>query len=1325
MKILVHRPARLTEPVAAPAAEPIAPPPNLPDSPTGGVPIQALLPILGSVSSMLMMVVMRGSNPIFMVVGALVMVVALTSGLAMAFTQRARATRTRQLSRDRYLDYLEDLRATQREAAVAARAAALTTDPDPVFLPQVIADPARVWERRPDDADFLRLRLGRGNVRWFGLTAPVDKNPVQPLDPLMLDEAVQVGQTYSTVEDMPIWCDLAAGGDVALIGKREETTNAARALIAQLAVFHSPDDVRLAAVFDPDRAAEWAGLNLLPHSFATVTPTGVPRALVAPNVQDLTTMLAGDLTSRIRRVAARRHSGTPGTRSTGLQHLVVILDEHSVPASSLPIPEGGYSCADLAITVVHLIDDRLDEPADLGVRVTLDDGTVLVERVLPPGQRDAAEHGAPATGWVDRVSPVLLEAIARDVAPLTFATRQSGVSVTSVDTVSAMKLLGIRDGSLLEPKTAWKPRTGRDFLRVPIGVDDHGAPLLLDLKESAQLGMGPHGICVGATGSGKSELLRTLVLSLALTHSPEDLSMILVDYKGGAAFAPFAQLAHVAGLIDNLADDAQLTRRARESIEGEVLRRQEMLKQANSAASINHYRKMREENPTLPPMPHLLLVIDEFGELLTAEPEFSPLLLKIGRIGRSIGVHLLLASQRIEGGMLHGLDTYLSYWIGMRTFSEAESRTILNTPDAFTLPAIPGFGYLKVDTSVYTRFRSGYVSGPVEEKPSAEEDETMDDRALVQLVPLFDVPEVVETGVEEQPELPDVGNLLVDEAVARLATPMAAKPVWLPPLSSRITLGTVLTDETVRQSRAGLIAPMGLLDDPAHQQQGAWLLDLGARGGHVAVVGAPQSGRSTFLRTVAVALALTHTPKQVSIYGIDLTGGGLDRIEGFPHVGGVATRADRARVTRLFEELQAMIVMRENVFRNHRIDSVAALRAAHAKGLITELVAPDVVILVDGVEPIRNEFDELDAPFTALLQRGGTFGIHVVMALTRWNELRSNAQPLIGQHFELRINDPGESSIQRAAAQVLKSARPGRVLTQDLLYAQVALPVLDDVEDDADIGNAMVAIADRSAQAWSGPSATPIRLLPDVLDPTELPDELAMPDAIPFGLRQDTFAAVAFDPLVDQHLLVFGDPPCGKTTLLRGLAQEFIRRYTPEELVIAVIDPRQGLASSVPDEYLGGQATGAKDARLLCAAIAAELDKRTGDKESFYPRVVVLVDDYDIVAAGGTQPLAPLLPYVPSARDLKLSVILTRPVAGSGRALFDNAIQALRDTGGSGLVMNGERAEGAVYPKVYAEQMPSGRGRFIRRGMPPRLVQVAAFGLGVEYDAAATAASGT
>lgn len=1297
---LVHRPARITRPLHRPEPEQLAPPPVLADGPLTGVPIQTLLPVVGSLSSIVMIVVLRNASPVFMVVGAVVLVVALVGGLGAALSQRGNAARQRRTQRERYLDFLERTRQRMRRHAREVRARAAALDPEPAALVDLIRDPARLWERRRADADFLSVRIGVGEAHWYPLVLPRDENPVQPFDPIMLGEATTVVEQYSRIAGMPIRIDLDRAGHVSVVGDRSDVLTVARAMAAQLAALHSPEDVRLAAAFPPEAADDWAGFDLLPHAVDERLYDGpVPARRVAPDAAALLGVLGGDLADRAQ-IAATAKRSTGDASAAGAGRLVVFLDDHGHVASGLPVPDADLSLADLHVTAVHLLSDRLHEPSDVTVRITVGDGVATVVDARLEQDGEVPER----TVQLDDVPPALFVPLARLLAPLRLSLTAQD-EAESVEGVSIAELLGIADVGGLAPDTAWTPRSPRDFLRVPIGLDDFGAPVLLDLKESAELGMGPHGICIGATGSGKSEMLRTLVLGLALSHSPEDLAMVLVDYKGGAAFASFAGLPHVAGIIDNLADDPGLTERARASIAGEIVRRQKLLRDAEGSPSISHYTELRRVRPELVPMPHLLLVIDEFGELLTAEPEFLELLMTIGRIGRSIGVHLLLSSQRIEAGKLRGLDTYLSYRIGLRTFSEAESTTILDRPDAFHLPAIPGYAYLKVDTTVYRRFRAGYVSGPVAAGAMAAAEPA---HPAPLALPLYNTLGGSDGGDgEAELQRPSIGRALVDECVDALAVAdRQVAPVWLPPLPARLALSRILPPDD--RGQVPLSIPLGLLDDPAGQRQGPWRLDLAASGGHAAVIGAPQSGRSTLLRTIAAATATSTRPGQISVYGIDLSGGGLGRIEAFPHVGGVASRADPEKIQRLLEEMQLALALRERVFREHGLDSPAELRRRHAAGEVPELPAADLVLLVDGYGAVRGEFERFDAALSDLLQRGNSFGIHLVLGLTRWNEVRMSLQPLVGTRVELRLNDPADSLIDRRLQRTIRSDQAGRALTEDRLFVQVALPVLDDVSD-PELGAALGALAARAAGSWAGPTAAPIRLLPTELDPAALPDPFDEPDLLPIGLRQDTMEPVLLDlQRLDQHLAVFGDVGCGKSTVLRGVITALTDRYTPEELVVAVLDPRGALRDACHDDYLGGYASGSAEAGQLTAAIAEELAKRRTDRGAG-PRIVVVVDDFDILASGGTEPLAPLLPFLPSARDLRLHLLVTRPVAGLQRALFDRTLQAIRDTGGSTLLMSGERAEGQILPQVYAEPMVPGRGRLLRRGERGVIVQVADF----------------
>ena len=272
-------------------------------------------------------------------------------------------------------------------------------------------------------------------------------------------------------------------------------------------------------------------------------------------------------------------------------------------------------------------------------------------------------------------------------------------------TIGLPDILGVADVATLDPKRTWQPRPLRERLRVPIGIGANGHAVMLDLKESAHGGMGPHGLVVGATGSGKSEMLRTLLTSLVISHPPELLALMLVDFKGGATFAPMAGLPHVAGIVTNIEDDITLVDRMHDALFGEMRRRQEVLKEAGNLPNVSAYHALREAGEPLEPLPHLLVVIDEFSELLSAKPDFAELFVAIGRIGRSIGVHQLLATQRLDMGKIRGLESHLSYRISLRTFSETESREAIGVPDAYHLPPEPGSGYLKVDTTVFSGSR--------------------------------------------------------------------------------------------------------------------------------------------------------------------------------------------------------------------------------------------------------------------------------------------------------------------------------------------------------------------------------------------------------------------------------------------------------------------------------------------------------------------------------------------------------------------------------------------------------------------------------------------
>ncbi|MER6997085.1 type VII secretion protein EccCb [Streptomyces sp. NPDC000410] len=1321
---LIHRPARSTRPVPAATARMIEAPPNLPEGKIGSA-ATSLLPMAGVLGSVVMMTVLRSSQ--FAAIGAIVLVFALLGAVALFLSQRGRAQRTRRAQRERYLEYLEELREEFAVLERERRAAARLLDPPPEALYDIVRDPARLWERRRLDADFLRVRVGTGQVRQRDLVIGQQSGSsvLTPPDPFMLNEAHALIGRFRVATDFPLTVPLDRAGNISVVGDREGVVRVARTLLVATAVAHAPDDVALAFAFPEVRQDEWAWAKWLPH----VRDHEEHAALrIAPGMPQLGKLLWRDLRRRASYAAEVRRGLSSREALRMTERLLVVSDAYGETATELPRPDEAVSPADMGVTVLHLLEDRLHEPDQVNVRITVSGDHVTVEDVRAPEAPGAPEGAeAPAAhGTLDALTVPGAEGLARMLAPLRLSAESLAEGTPVSGPVDFAHLLGLDDPADLDLGALWAQREDRAFLRVPIGVNDRHEPVLLDLKESSELGMGPHGLCVGATGSGKSELLRTLVLALTATHPPEDLALVLVDYKGGATFAPFADLPHVAGVITNLENQAGLVERVHTSLAGEVRRRQQVLKDAGNVADIGHYAALRgSKRPDLDPLPHLLVVIDEFGELLTAKPDFIDLFLSIGRIGRSIGVHLLLSSQRIEGGKLKGLDTYLSYRLGLRTFSADESRTVLETTDAFHLPPLPGFGYLKVDTSTYERFKAGYVSGayrgPVATRTVKR------DEPLALPYPLFGTAPAADTEGEPSPRMreretgPTVMSVMVEQM--RNATAGSARRIWLPPLPSALTLdaasGPVQAGvEGLRLSRGTgtMKVPLGVLDDPGRQWQGPWTLDLTVAGGHVAVIGGPQSGKTTLLRTLALSLALTHTPREVAIYGLDLVGGGLSALAGLPHVGGIAGRVDRERAARTVAEVQAMLTAREELFREYGIDSIDQLRQLRAQGRVPEAGSTDIVLLVDGFGALRDDFAELDDAVTELLRRGGGYGIHVVAGMLRWNDVRIATQSMFGTRVELRLNDATDSGIDRKLSETLASDEPGRALTDGKLFAHVALPRIDAVPRTEDLGPALERAARTIRAAWHGELAAAVRVLPTRLPAAALPSPAVEPKRVPIGLDQDALDPALLDLFEqDQHLIVLGDNECGKTNLLALIARQLIERYGEDELVFGVMDPRRGLRTVVPEPYRGGYAHNAKLAAALATGIATELEKRLSrdaaldtDLPSFTgPRIVMLIDDYDILTTGGQQPLAPFLPYVSSAQDIGLHFVVARRASGSSRALYEPFLTTLRETGAAGLVMSGDRSEGQLFPGLYAAAQPPGRGVLVRRGRRHQTVQTA------------------
>jgi S-DNA-T family DNA segregation ATPase FtsK/SpoIIIE len=560
--------------------------------------------------------------------------------------------------------------------------------------------------------------------------------------------------------------------------------------------------------------------------------------------------------------------------------------------------------------------------------------------------------------------------------------------------------------------------------------------------------------------------------------------------------------------------------------------------------------------------------------------------------------------------------------------------------------------------------------------------------------------------------------------------------VWLPPLATGIGLDPLLRS----RAHGWLQVPVGVVDRPLEQDQEPLALDLSGGAGHLAVVGAPRTGKSTLLCTVVAALAATHRADEVQVYAVDLGGGLLHRLRDLPHVGAVCGPREPERVGRLARELRSLVLERERRFRDLDVESMAAWHALRRAGLDLGDYG-EVFLVVDNWGALVRELPELEAEITELAAVGLHYGIHLVLSANRWAELRPGLRESLGGRLELRLNDPLESELGRVAAAALPKL-PGRGLTQSGLQFQAALP------------GEPRAVLDRALAGRGGAAAPPLRLLPTLVGEAALPARGSGPAAgLPFAVEEHRLEVVRLDLFEGSpHLLVLGDAACGKSSLLRRIAGGLAAHHPPDEVALLVVDLRRQLLDLVDLPNLAGYActtpavTQAVDhlrheleERMTAGLVAparepapartsagaahslgaggslgagvlgrpAEAGRGLAGGLGVGPRYVVLVDDYDLLPSAAGSPLLPLLDLLGLGRELGLHVVLARRVAGVARAGFEPVFQRFRELGGPGLIMSGDPAEGPLLAGQKAVALSPGRGLLVDPPRPPTLVQVA------------------
>ncbi|WP_331737561.1 FtsK/SpoIIIE domain-containing protein [Streptomyces sp. NBC_00019] len=1133
-------------------------------------------------------------------------------------------------------EYLEGvanyrLRRASLEADVRAkveheRRVRIASAPDPAVVGLMAVGPgARLWERRPSDPDNLVLRIG--TTRQQSL--------------LQIEDGAREDNHRNVcwqIPDMPIGVDLAGSQVVGVAGPEEPARALARWAVAQAAVLHSPRDLKICVLTDSRTADAWEWARWLPHarSGLSASQDNAPVILLGNDPETV----ANRVTELINVIRNRNQAQQATLRGALLSEpdVLVVLDGarelRDVPGMVQVLKEG-------PLCGIHLLClDREERmlPEEASAVVSIAKDTLTLRRTGLPDITGIRPDYV-TSEWADR--------LARGIAPVHDVTPDAGGGLP--DSVSLLDLLNLEPPTAEEVVQRWNRRPASTSALVGQGFD---RPVAFDLVKD-----GPHALIAGTTGSGKSELLQTFVASLAAVNRPDEITFVLVDYKGGSAFKDCVRLPHTLGMVTDL--DSHLVQRALASLTAELMRREHMLAAAG-AKDHPEYRALRRRDPDLPPMPRLLLVIDEFATLAREIPDFIPGLVGIAQRGRSLGLHMVLATQRPAGVVTSDIRANTNLRISLRVTDATESTDVLDVPDAASISAAtPGRALVRLGHRSAMSFQTAYVGAPRPqgevdpagstegEEPEEHRAQLPDDDTGVWMTPLswqglgrhVKAPEEAEDEFAflADEEGPTDLMALVDALVeaARMSGHQPQPSPWLPPLADSLTLSDL--PEPAAPTGDGRLVPAAWAreDLPQLQAQPPVFLDPNTVS-HLFVLGMPRSGRSQALRTMASALARANSCADLHFYAIDAGGGALSALSALPHTGAVVPRADLERMGRLLNRLTAELVRRQELMTAHSAGNITELRAA----LPPNRRPAHLVLFIDGWDTLSALVGEIEegrmiSQVGALLREGAAVGVHVVATSER-ALMAGRIASLNDNRLLLRMNDTNDYTMCGIPREQIPSVIPaGRGFRTDT-GSELQVAVLPGGLSGPEQAEALRKIGTEAAARDLGvpASSRPFRIesLPMTIGFKEAYERVGTTPRGPLtamqGIGGDDVAPVWVDFAgVASTYTIVGPPGSGRSTALLSLAASLLRSGTGVVAITPRESPLRGLEGHPKAVVLTSPSPSEQD-------LVAALEKAGA-------AAVVMVDDADLLSMSPVDTM--LRDIASTGRDRSLGLAIAGP----------------------------------------------------------------------------------
>ena len=1079
--------------------------------------------------------------------------------------------KTEQLRLEKYNEYMYGKEQEIAKAQQAMRRILTQIHPETGECLPIVTKPARrLWERRISDRDFMQLRIGKGEVK-SQTSFRVPKQALALVKDELADRPQMLAEQYSTVADCPITHNMKTLPTCGLIGERSSCIQLAKNMVMQATTHHSYEDLNIVLICDKSEYPQWEFISWLPHHF---DETRSERFLVDDSAS------AKRVFTKIEEIISHRFSGEERRRTGGMS-----------------APYFLFICADMSLLERYSISGYLlsnYEEYNAGT-IFLNDELHLLPKecsTIIEVQREKGviyqrnNIGSKTAFVIDRLPLEYDMAFSRALAPIRIEPSSgNGVLPTSI---SFLQGFGVMRTNEFKVNELWKNARPEVSMAVPIGVRKNGDAFFFDVHEKQH---GPHGLVAGMTGSGKSEMVQSWILSMALRFPPEAVSFVLIDFKGTGLILPFRNLPHLAGTISDL--DTSIGRNL-VALENELNRRKALLDE-NSVSNISSYQKLYRQGKVSQPISYLFIVIDEFAEFKVRYPEFMEAINRIFGIGRTLGVHMILLTQKPANVVDDKMSANTRFRWCLKVASSADSKEMIHHTDAARITN-PGRTFIQVgEDEVFEEIQTYWSGAPY--NPYRE-------LSLQRSSKVFVVdrhgrknsyePEKTTGFRAEKNEIDAIVSYL-DDVVRKNEIPRAMS-IWTGKLEAKLELSQVLQlafdGEQWNNQENKLNPAVGMLDDPRSQSQYPMRVNL-EEDGHLVIYGAPGTGKTTFLHSLIMSLALSYPPDYVSLYLMDFGGGSLSLFSKLPHVGGVVRDSEEERMEKLWKMIQAELELRKAKFLAVGVISYTAFMESSKEPL------PYIILILDNFAPVLNLFPEMEPFFRSLTSEAAKYGIYFATTANSVNTIPYRIAQNFKSGVTLRMADKNDYSIIVGRTDGMEPENlPGRGLCRGRppLEFQTAQPVQGATESQRTAN--IREISTLMDAKWSGFRPATIPFMPETI----YYDEHHCNNPL-LGLSYETITPIEFSVFDHQFLLVSHN---GKLNIsqLSLLCKQVEVKYDCKTIV------SYGMQTL---DYVTEQITAPEAFDLWIEALMPELQKRKNSllegalDESEYPLILVLI----------------------------------------------------------------------------------------------------------------------